>query len=122
MASSDRLAILFVEDDEDQLNSVPRILREMGHTVVALQDPLAAIERASLTPRDIDIIISDYDMPALNGTQLAERLPGFPVILVSGREDAIIAARSCPNIVKVLIKPYDRHDLKLALGTTHNKE
>jgi len=122
-APSESLSILFVEDDEDQLNSVPRILREMGHRVEAVQDPLIALQRALREPRDIDVIISDYDMPSLNGAQLAERLPGdLPIILISGREDAISAAKGHPNITRILIKPYDRHDLKMALGATHDKE
>lgn len=116
MAPSASLSILFVEDDEDQLNSVPRILREMGHKVVAIQDPIAAIEQAQLEPDTIDVIISDYDMPSMNGTQLAAKLPQYPFILVSGREDAIIAAQHHTNIIKILIKPYDRHDLKVALS------
>ena len=120
--SSDALSILFVEDDEDQLNSVPRILRDMGHRVVALQDPLAALEQASTNPGLFDLLVTDYDMPTLNGTQLAERLPDYPVILVSGREDAIDAAREIGNIRSILIKPYDRHDLKKAINAMHDKE
>ena len=116
------LSILFVEDDEDQLNSVPRILREMGHTVIAIQDPIIAIEQAQLQKDAIDVIISDYDMPAMNGTQLAKTLEDFPIILVSGREDAIIAAKKQPNIIKTIIKPYDKQDLKVALGTKYDKE
>ncbi|WP_136798650.1 ABC transporter substrate binding protein [Desulfosediminicola ganghwensis] len=116
------LTILFVEDDEDQLNSVPRILREMGHTVIAIQDPIIAIEQAQLQKDAIDVIISDYDMPAMNGTQLAKTLEDFPIILVSGREDAIIAAKKQPNIIKTIIKPYDKQDLKVALGAKYDKE
>ena len=126
LASQDRqytrsrpLSILFVEDDEDQLNSIPRILRDMGHRVVALQDPLLAVYRARQKPVDIDIIISDYDMPALNGADLAETLSEFPFILVSGREE-VIATANHANIIKVLVKPYDRHDLKEALDHTQN--
>lgn len=121
-AAAESLSILFIEDDEDQLNSVPRILRDMGHRVEALRDPLAALERAGQKPHDFDIIISDYDMPAINGAQLAARLPDFRFILVSGREDAIVAARQQPNIIRTLIKPYDRNDLKIALGTVYQKE
>jgi len=122
MIDHGRLCILFVEDDEDQLNSVPRILREMGHEVIAIQDPIIAIEQAQLQKAEIDVIISDYDMPAMNGAQLAKELADFPVILVSGREDAITAARNHPNIVRTLTKPYDKQDLKVALGAKHDKE
>jgi len=116
------LSILFVEDDMDQLNSVPRILRDMGHKVEALQDPMTAIKRSKREPRDIDILITDYDMPTINGVQLAEQLPDLPVVLISGREDAIDAAKNHSNIIRILIKPYDRHDLKKVLSTLYHKE
>jgi len=106
----------------DQLNSVPRILRDMGHKVEAVQDPMAALRRAKQEPRDIDILITDYDMPTINGVQLAAQLPDLPVVLVSGREDAIDAAKGHPNIMRILIKPYDRDDLKKVLSMVHNKE
>ncbi len=113
--ASGSLSILFVEDDEDQLDSIPRILKEMGHTVIAFQDPLEAVRQTRLQPGSIDVIITDYDMPSLSGTALAEALPEYPVVLVSGREDAVAAAGRCDNIVKILKKPYDRNDLKAAL-------
>ena len=116
------LSILFVEDDEDQLNSVPRILREMGHRVEAIQDPTLAVQFVQQHPTDIDIVITDYDMPSLTGAELAKALPHLPVILVSGREDAINAAATHANIIKVLMKPYDRHDLKEALSVGKDKE
>ncbi|WP_319541001.1 hypothetical protein [uncultured Pseudodesulfovibrio sp.] len=37
--------------------------------------------------------------------------PKLPVVLVSGREDAAMAAASLPNIRQVVIKPYDKNDL-----------
>ncbi len=119
-APTTTFSLLFVEDDEDQLNSVPRMLRKMGHRVTALQDPAAAIALAEQAPQDIDIIITDYDMPTMTGTQLAETLDQFPVILVSGRKDAIHVATS-DNIVRVLIKPYDQHDLQAVLSNIQRR-
>ncbi len=115
-----KLSILFVEDDLDQLDSVPRMLKNMGHNVIAFQDPVSAIKLAQQDPENIDIIITDYDMPVITGTQLAETLCQFPVILVSGRKDAITAATS-DNIIKVLIKPYDQNNLKATLSTMQNR-
>ncbi|WP_163335695.1 ABC transporter substrate binding protein [Desulfopila sp. IMCC35008] len=116
------LSILFVEDEEDQLYSVPRILQDMGHKVEAIRDPRSAVNVVQSNRQTIDIIITDYDMPSMTGTDLAESLPELPVILVSGREDAIAAAGPHPNIIKVLMKPYDRHDLRMALGSRNDKE
>ena len=111
------LSILFVEDDEDQLNSIPRLLKEMGHEVQAVQDPVAALKLAEERRTTFDIMITDYDMPSMTGEELAEALPDLPVILVSGREDAIAAAGRQSNIIKVLMKPYDGNDLENALGS-----
>ena len=103
--------ILFVEDDLDQLQTTPRLLEEMGFTVTAVQDPVKALNLAMSGTQHFDILISDFDMPKMSGAELAANLPDLPVILVSGREDARIAAQQYSNIFKVLIKPYHKKDL-----------
>lgn len=107
--------ILFVEDDEDQLQTTPRLLEEMGFAVTALREPAAALHLASSVSSSFDIMITDFDMPGMSGAELAGRLPGLPVILISGRDDARAAARDYANIVKVVIKPYDKKDLMEAI-------
>jgi PAS domain S-box-containing protein len=109
-------SILFVEDDPDQLQTTPRLLEEMGFTVTALQNPLTALKLVTSGQKSFDILISDFDMPAISGTELAKRLPDLPVILVSGREDARLAAQDCANIYKVIIKPYHKKDLLQSLA------
>lgn len=114
--------ILFVEDDEDQLQTSPRLLEEMGFQVTALSDPKAAIRLVSSGRYCFDVLLTDFDMPAMSGTVLAGLLPELPVILISGREDARIAAREQPNIYQVLIKPYHKKDLMKALQEILRKE
>ncbi|MCP3889014.1 MAG: response regulator [Desulfobulbaceae bacterium] len=103
--------ILFVEDDEDQLQTTPRLLEEMGFSVTAVRDSLAAVKLASSGQNHFDIVISDFDMPELSGTELAEQLTELPFILISGRDDAKTAARPHANIQKVIIKPYHKKDI-----------
>jgi len=103
--------ILFVEDDEDQLQTTPRLLEEMGFNVTALREPKAALRLISNAEHHFDILITDFDMPVMSGVMLAGLLPELPVILISGREDARIAARDYPNIHRVIIKPYHKKDL-----------
>ncbi len=114
--------ILFVEDDEDQLQTTPRVLEELGFAVTALRDPAAALHLASSTSPSFDILITDFDMPGMSGADLAGRLPGLPVILISGRDDARIAAREHANIVRVVIKPYDKRDLMEAIREVMKSE
>lgn len=115
-ASLGALSILFVEDEVDQLQSVPRILESLGHSVVAEGDPARAIRLVEEEGMEFDLVITDYDMPSMRGTTLAKRLVDLPFILVSGRDDAFSASMLLKNIVKVLIKPYDKQDLQWALN------
>lgn len=103
--------ILFVEDDEDQLQTTPRLLEEMGFNVTALREPKAALHLVSAGDIHFDILITDFDMPIMSGAMLAGLLPELPVILISGREDARVAAKEYPNIHSVIIKPYHKKDL-----------
>lgn len=103
--------ILFVEDDEDQLHTTPLLLEEMGFHVTALREANAAIRLVASGRYVFDVLITDFDMPVMSGTTLAGLLPELPVILISGREDARIAAQNHPNIHKVIIKPYYKNDL-----------
>ncbi|MCP4338112.1 MAG: response regulator [Desulfobulbaceae bacterium] len=107
--------ILFIEDDEDQLHTTPRLLEGMGFNVTALRESTAALRLMSSEHHHFDILITDFDMPIMSGSELAEQLPDLPVILVSGRNDAQIAAKEYPNIRKVIIKPYDKKDLMEAI-------
>ena len=87
--------------------------------VLAVGDPEEAARLVVDGEHEFDLLITDYDMPGMSGTQLAARLanvaPTLPVILVSGREDAAAAAAHLPSIRRVVIKPYDKNDLSNAI-------
>ncbi|MBM9603318.1 hybrid sensor histidine kinase/response regulator [Desulfopila inferna] len=121
-SQAEGLSILFVEDDEDQLNSVPRVLQSLGHKVVGVRDPRKAVDLAMGREKKFDLVISDYDMPAMRGTALAEKLPHLPCIIVSGRNDAIAASVHVKNIKKVMIKPYDKAELQGILNSIFDQE
>ncbi len=116
------LSILFVEDDRDQLDSIPRILEEMGHRVTATGDPEQGLAMTRSARNRFDLVITDFDMPVMNGVDMARKLGTIPVILVSGRQDALDMATKSRNIVTVLIKPYDRNDLQSAFGLVAKEE
>jgi PAS domain S-box-containing protein len=113
--------VLFVEDDEDQLNTTPRILENVGHSVTATDLPQEALDLVMADPDRFELLITDYDMPAINGIELIRRIhalnPRLPSILISGREDAIKAAQAIPSIRRVFIKPYDTIDLTFTINS-----
>jgi CheY-like chemotaxis protein len=117
-----RGTILFVEDDEDQLSTTPRLLESYGFTVLPFSNPNLAINHARSSNSHINVILTDFDMPQMSGTELAARLPDLPTILISGRNDALVAARDIANIRQVIIKPYDMTELITAIATITSKE
>jgi len=110
--------ILFVEDDEDQLATIPRVLQGLGYEVQAAAGPKAAMELLQ-TGETFDLVVTDYDMPEANGVTLArlvaQKRPGVPVIMVSGRSQAREHAKSSENIITVLPKPFSKSDLAEAV-------
>ena len=83
----ENLVVLVVEDDPRVLAATSGALRELGHRVIACNDPLAA--PAVLDgDDDIELIVSDVLMPRQTGPEMiAALLPRFPhlaVLFVTG--------------------------------------
>jgi CheY-like chemotaxis protein len=80
--------VLYIDDDEVMVVMVERLLERLGYHVTCLHDPARAIEFVRAAPRDIDIVVSDLNMPELSGLDVARALnvirPELPVIISSG--------------------------------------
>lgn len=83
----DLKVVLVVDDDELVRRSVKRMLRDSGAEVREAQNGAEALKllREGLRPA---IIVSDVDMPEMNGLLLAkhckEEFPEVPILLCSG--------------------------------------
>ena len=111
--------ILFVEDDEDQLLTIPRVLAQLGHAVSAHAGARDALALLAVDPEAFDVCITDFDMPDIDGLELARRIaavaPGLPVILVSGRLGDIEDKKPAGNIKKIVLKPYNQAIISAAI-------
>ena len=112
--------VLFVEDDTDQLETIPRVLESLGYTVTPAENAAEALEIVDSDPDGFDLVITDFDMPVTNGLELAKALetamPGVPVIIVTGRERAVDHAGPLENVSRIVLKPYDRSTIAKAIG------
>ena len=68
------VVILVVDDEVIVRNIVQRILTKEGFAVLAAADGEEALELFQTFPDTIDLLLTDIDMPRLDGFQLAKRL------------------------------------------------
>lgn len=80
--------ILIVDDDRTILELVGRALTADKHDVVRCEDGFDAIERLQAGPAAYDLLVSDLEMPGLDGIELArqaaEVAPELRILLMSG--------------------------------------
>jgi two-component system chemotaxis sensor kinase CheA len=79
--------VLVVDDSPTTRAILRNMLTVAGFIVITAKDGVEALEL--LRSRSVDLVVSDVDMPRLNGFDLTRRVKaklGLPVILVTGRE------------------------------------
>lgn len=79
--------VLLVDDDPLVLSGTSGMLEDLGHAVIEASSGQEALEMVRTGAR-IDLIISDYAMPGMDGLQLATEVrvirPSLQVILMTG--------------------------------------
>lgn len=117
--------ILFVEDDPDQLITTPRVLTSLGFDVTTAAGGSEALDFLA-AGHTFDLVITDFDMPGVDGVELAKRIAGhspeLPIILVSGRNQAKKRARNTPSIRRIVEKPFGRDELAEAVSHVLNTQ
>lgn len=104
--------ILVVEDETEILALLWQLLTSAGYEVLRAGSPLEAISICESSLKPIDVLLSDYNMPVLNGIELAEKLqkmqPHLKTIFISGNceIEVVLQKRSA-----FLRKPIDFKDL-----------
>ncbi len=115
--------LLFVEDDADLLSTMPRTLESLGYTVYTAADARQAIELLK-QGHSFDLVLTDFDMPGLNGIELSEYIKshhqGLPVMLITGRSHALDYRQHPENIRLILAKPFNQADLSRAVARALN--
>jgi CheY-like chemotaxis protein len=83
-----RPRLLCVDDDPGIREFYARLFETHGYDVVLAGSGRQALKLFHCGKRPIDAVITDYDMPEMNGPELALELkhsnPALPVIMVSG--------------------------------------
>lgn len=80
--------ILLVDDDPTTLDLVGRALAADNHDVIRCLDGQDAMHQLAAGPAAIDLLLSDVEMPSLDGIELARQVvsaaPHVRILLMSG--------------------------------------
>ncbi len=114
--------ILLVDDEEMVVNSIKSFFAiESDYKLVTYTSPQKAWEDIERNHRSIDLVISDYLMPEMDGitflAKVKEKLPMVPRILLTGYADKENAIKAINNVglYQYIEKPWDNEDLKLII-------
>lgn len=111
--------VAVVDDDPRILESLEELLESAGHVVRLYASARELLEVGGIS--DIDCLISDIEMPGMDGVALRRLVrnqrPDLPVILITGDPD-LTARRhgvECPGRL-LFGKPFNAGDLLAAVG------
>jgi CheY-like chemotaxis protein len=113
--------VLLVDDDEAVRSLTAEMLSELGHTVSMAENGPAALAILS-GGAEVDLLLSDFAMPVMNGAQLAAETmklrPQLPVLFMTGYADTAILQSWTELGYRMLNKPFSSEDLDVAIRQT----
>ena len=103
--------ILLADDDAAMLDLLSRALAADGHTIVVAHDGQDALDKAQAALPPFEVLVSDVQMPILDGISLAEQLlagnPQLRVVLMSGLQSEMARAVGMKTrTTRFLLKPF----------------
>jgi signal transduction histidine kinase/CheY-like chemotaxis protein len=104
--------VLIVDDNENIIKVLKKGLRHIGYDVITETDSLNALKRFKAEFNDIDLVITDFIMPNLKGSELAASMREIKkevgIILMTGYIDENIEAISSSKVIDAYIsKPIE---------------
>jgi len=119
------LRILVADDHEGVRATTAALLQDLGHQIVEAEDGPSLLCLLEAAPNDFDLIISDYAMPLVSGTDVINRArilcPDVPCIIITGYAETTSIARR-PADVQVLAKPFTLQQLSDAIRNAVNED
>jgi DNA-binding NtrC family response regulator len=110
--------ILLVDDEENILKSLGRLLRSEGYRILTAQSGEEGLLKLEDDEYMVDLVISDHLMPAMSGIEFLKRVrvehPHVLTIMLTGHSelDTVIEAVNEAGIYKFILKPWNNEDLR----------
>ncbi|MCC6832979.1 MAG: response regulator [Thermoleophilia bacterium] len=102
--------VLVVDDDVTARAAMRRVLERAGFSVIVAEHGEDALRLLEGTHIPVDLLVTDVQMPGIQGGQLAARVretwPELPVLFVSGEPRNARLAVETPGPTRFLAKPF----------------
>lgn len=111
-----RPTLLLLDDEENILNALHRVLRRSGYRILATTDPDEAF--ALLARNTVQVLIVDQRMPRIGGVEFLQRVrrlyPETVRMVLSGYADieAVTGAINLGEVFRYLTKPWEAEELR----------
>jgi len=119
MQNLNKSRILFVDDESEILRALQRITKKLDAVILTASSGQDALDIINECP--VDVIVSDYNMPYMDGNQLLEQVaeisPETVRMVLTGHGDMEMIVNLINNghIWGFLQKPWDNFDLIIKL-------
>src|SRR5438105_8457944 len=118
--------ILLVDDEKALRKLGKRVLSEAGYRVLEASDGAQALRIAAEEVGEIDLVLTDVEMPTLGGRGMVDELhelsPGMRVLFMSGYTDNEILRRGIrTSKTEFLQKPFTAESLREAVRAVLSK-
>ena len=117
--------LLLVDDEPHILSSLRRLFMRLGYQILTAENGQVAFDMLKTTR--VDLVISDYLMPVMNGGELLKRVhaeyPLIPLIMITGTTKILddTAVLELADIFKIVSKPWDNLELIETVQNALNK-
>ncbi|MCH7575572.1 MAG: response regulator [Candidatus Marinimicrobia bacterium] len=105
-------SVLFVEDSPTMRRIIANSLKKIGFSeIIEAEDGVDAL--AKIDGRLVDLVVTDWNMPEMNGAELVEELRGrpefddIPIVMITtrGMKDDVMTAMKL-GVNAYVIKPF----------------
>ena len=102
--------ILLIDDEQIVVKTETAILEQLGYKVTPETNSLRALEIFRSRPGEFDLVVTDYTMPKLTGTELCKEIrrirSDIPIILCTGFSEKATATVAGDLGVEFVMKPF----------------
>jgi CheY-like chemotaxis protein len=114
----ERRKVLVVDDQRMVADALRMALEFNDYEVETVESGRAAL--AIFQPGKFDLVFTDFEMPEMNGHELASiiksRAPSQPIIMVTAYVDMITDMTPVPQVDLVIGKPWSMDELRGAIN------